>query len=206
VGPAASGSPVVVHRWPVRLTHWVNAAAMTVMMSSGWAIYNANPFLGFRLPLWATLGSWLGASLAWHLAMMWLLVANGLVYVLYGLGSRHFVQAFLPLGPRLIWRDLRAALALRLDHGSGSYNAVQRLAYLGALLLGILMVLSGLSLWKPVQLHGLADFMGGYEGARRAHFLAMSGLVLFIAVHLTLVALVPRTLPGMVIGRMRARP
>ncbi len=198
-----AGPSRVVHPWPVRLTHWINAYAVGCMVMSGWAIYDANPFFGFSVPRWATLGGWLGGSIAWHFAAMWLLVVNGLVYIGYGLASRHFRRDFLPLWPRQIIRDVRAALALRLPHHPGRYNAVQRLAYVVALLLGVLLVLSGLSLWKPVQFQALASLFGGYEGARRVHFLAMAGLVLFIVVHLALVALVPRTLPSMITGRAR---
>ncbi|MFC7555397.1 cytochrome b/b6 domain-containing protein [Pseudoroseomonas wenyumeiae] len=134
---------------------------------------------------------------------MWLLVANALVYFAYGLAGRHFLRSFLPLTPRLVWRDLADALTFRLKHTVGAYNAVQRLAYVVVLLLGILAVASGLSLWKPVQLHGLAALLGGYEVARRIHFLAMAGIVAFIVLHLTLVALVPRTLVSMITGRAR---
>ncbi len=192
-----------IHPLTVRLTHWVNAVAMTCMIMSGWGIYNANAFFGFSFPHWATLGGWLGGSIAWHFAAMWLLVVNGLIYVAYGLASRHFARDFLPIGPSAVLRDTRAALTLRLHHSIDSYNAVQRLAYIVALLLSVVMVLSGLSLWKPVQFQGLASLMGGYEGARRVHFLAMAGLVLFVVVHLALVALVPSTLPGMITGRAR---
>ncbi len=194
---------VTVHAWPVRLTHWLNAFAMACMILSGWGIYNANAFFGFTFPRWATVGGWLGGSIAWHFAAMWLLVVNGLAYIVYGIASRHFARALLPVGPRSVWRDFRAAMTLRLAHRAGSYNAVQRLAYLVALLLGVLLVLSGLSLWKPVQFQGLSNLLGGYEASRRVHFLAMSGMVLFVIVHLALVALVPSTLVGMITGRSR---
>jgi thiosulfate reductase cytochrome b subunit len=197
---------VVVHPWLVRVTHWINAFAIVLMLLSGWGIYNASPLFGFTFARGITLGGWLGGSIAWHFAAMWMLVVNGLVYLVYGLISGHFARSFLPLGPRLVWRDLGAALRLELVHRPGAYNAVQRLAYVGVLLLGAVLVLSGLSLWKPVQLQELASVMGGYESARRVHFLAMAGLVLFILVHLLLVALVPRTLPGMITGRVRAEP
>lgn len=194
---------LLVHRWPVRLTHWVNAFAMTCMVMSGWGIYNATPLFPFRFPAWATVGGWLGGSIAWHLAAMWLLVGNGLVYLAYGLARGHFRRDFLPLTPRGVWTDLRAALAFHLPHDVGRYNAVQRLLYVVVLLLGALAVASGLSLWKPVQLQELAALLGGYEVARRIHFLAMSGIVGFVVVHLALVALVPRTLPPMITGRAR---
>ncbi len=190
------------HSVTVRLTHWVNAAAMACMFMSGWGIYDANAFWPVYFPRWATLGGWLGGSLAWHFAMMWLLVGNGLLYVGYGLGSRHFARQLLPIAPSAVWQDFRSALSLRLVHDQG-YNAVQRLAYLVALLLGVAMVVSGLCLWKPVQLQGLLMLLGGYEAARRVHFLAMTGLALFVMVHLALVAAVPRTLPAMITGRER---
>ncbi|MCC0806229.1 cytochrome b/b6 domain-containing protein [Methylobacterium sp. W2] len=193
----------VIHPLVVRVTHWINAVAVFCMLFSGWAIYNASPFFPFVFPKWATLGGWLGGALAWHFAAMWLFALNGLAYVLYGLFARHFARSFLPLSPRALWRDATDAVRLRLAHRIGEYNAVQRLAYLVAFLLGILLVASGLALWKPVQLQGLAALFGGYEGARRVHFFAMSGLVGFILLHLALVILVPRTLVAMVTGRAR---
>ena len=194
---------VVIHPLVVRVTHWLNAIALIAMIMSGWQIYNASPLFPFTFPRWATLGGWLGGAIAWHLAAMWLLVGNGLVYFAYGLVGRHFMRSFLPLTPRLVWRDLRAALSLRLTHRLGAYNAVQRLAYVVVLLLGVLAVASGLSLWKPVQLHALASLMGGYEVARRVHFIAMAGIAGFIVLHLVLVMLVPGTLVAMITGRAR---
>ncbi len=192
---------IVIHPLLVRLTHWVNAVAIVCMVMSGWGIYNASPLFGFRFPPWATLGGWLGGAIAWHLATLWLLVGNAMVYLVYGLVSGHFVRSFLPLTPGGIWRDLVRAMSLRLSHPPGTYNAVQRLAYVGVLLLGAMAVLSGLALWKPVQLQTLAALLGGYEVARRIHFLAMAGIIGFVGLHLIMVALVPRSLPGMLIGR-----
>ncbi len=134
---------------------------------------------------------------------MWLLVASAAIYLGYGLAGRHFARTFLPITPRLVWHDLRAAIRFKLAHTLGAYNAVQRLAYVAVLLLGLLAVLSGLSLWKPVQLQTLAALLGGYEVARRLHFLAMAGICAFLVLHLALVALVPRTLPAMITGRAR---
>jgi thiosulfate reductase cytochrome b subunit len=171
------------------------------MVMSGWGIYNASPLFTFRFPPWATLGGWLGGSIAWHLAMLWVLVANAAMYVVYGLLSGRFARMFLPLTAGLVWHDLVSALSLRLAHPPGTYNAVQRLAYVGVLMLGAVAVLSGLALWKPVQLQTLAALLGGYEVARRVHFLAMAGIVGFVVLHLTLVALVPRTLVTMLTGR-----
>ena len=197
------GRWIVVHPLVVRLTHWVNAFAIVCMVMSGWGIYNASPLFGFSFPHWATVGGWLGGNIAWHLAAMWLFVANGLIYLTYGLVSRHFRTAMLPIAPRAVLADLVAALRFRLAHQLGAYNAVQRLLYFGVMLAGILAVLSGLMLWKPVQFAAAADLIGGYEVMRRVHFVAMSGIVAFTIVHLLLVVLVPRTLPAMITGRAR---
>jgi len=194
---------VIIHPLVVRVTHWINAFALVCMVMSGWQIYDASPLFPFTFPRWATLGGWLGGGIAWHLAAMWLLVGNGLIYFLYGLLGRHFMRSFVPLTPTLFWRDLKDALTFRLRHELGSYNAVQRLLYIVVLLLGVVAVLSGLALWKPVQLHPLAVLLGGYPVARLIHFFAMAGIVLFTVVHLALVALVPRTLPAMITGRAR---
>ncbi|MFC0406828.1 cytochrome b/b6 domain-containing protein [Roseomonas elaeocarpi] len=194
---------VAVQPLLVRITHWINVVAMVCMIMSGWEIYDASPLFPFTFPRWATLGGWLGGAIAWHLAAMWLLVGNALVYFAYGVFRRHFLRSFLPLTPRLVWRDLTEALAFRLRHTHGTYNAVQRLSYVVVLLLGILALASGLSLWKPVQLHALASLLGGYEVARRLHFIAMAGIVAFIVLHLSLVILVPRTLVSMITGRAR---
>ena len=192
-----------VHPLAVRITHWVNAYTMICMIMSGWAIYNASPLFGFRFPIWATLGGWLGGAIAWHLACMWLLVGNGLVYAGYGLISGHLRGTLLPLWPSEILVDARNAARFRLRHRAGEYNAVQRLAYVAVLTLGVLAVASGLALWKPVQLHTLTAAFGGYDAARRVHFLVMAGIVGFILLHLMLVLVVPCTLPGMITGRIR---
>jgi thiosulfate reductase cytochrome b subunit len=194
---------IAVHPLLVRLTHWINAFAIVCMVMSGWGIYNASPLFAFRFPAWAILGGWLGGAIAWHLAALWLLVANGLIYVFYGFAARHFSRRFLPISPRQIRVDITAALRFRLAHRVGEYNAVQRLFYAGVLLLLVLVVLSGFSIWKPVQLHWLTSLFGGYDIARRVHFVAMAGIVAFVVVHLALVALVPRTLPSMITGRAR---
>jgi thiosulfate reductase cytochrome b subunit len=190
-----------IHPLPVRITHWINAFAMLCMITSGWKIYNASPIFDFMFAKWLTLGGWLGGALAWHFAAMWLLVVNGLVYVLYGIASGHFRRDFLPLTPRSIWRDFIAAATFRLKHRLGAYNAVQRLLYVVVLLMGIGVVLSGLAIWKPVQFQGLTALLGGYDTARIVHFAMMSGIVGFVAVHLALVFLVPSTFLPMITGR-----
>ena len=191
----------VAHPLPVRLSHWINAFAILAMIASGWRIYNASPLFDFSFPKGVTLGGWLGGALLWHFAAMWVLVLNGFFYVAHGVASGHFRRDFLPVTPRAVLRDMKAALTLRLPHRLGHYNAVQRLLYIGVLALGVLVVLSGLAIWKPVQLSALTDTMGGYEIARRVHFAAMAGIVGFIVVHVALVLIVPRTLVSMIVPR-----
>jgi len=190
----------VLHPLAVRIAHWLNAFAIVCMLMSGWAIYNASPIFGFRFPVWATLGGWLGGAIAWHFAAMWLLMANGLFYLLYGVLSGHFRRHFLPLHVRDVLLDAVQALRLRLPHQAGSYNAVQKFLYCGVIALGVLVVLSGLSLWKPVQLEFLSNLFGGFDFARKVHFAAMAGIATFVVVHLLLVALVPKTLLPMITG------
>ena len=203
---AAQPAPIaltVIHPLVVRVTHWLNAFAIVCMIMSGWQIYNASPLFGFSFPRWATLGGWLGGAIAWHLAAMWLLAASGLVYVAYGIVGRHFMRSFLPIRPSEVVRDLKEALAFRLVHKLGAYNAVQRLFYVAVLFLAVLAVLSGLGLWKPVQFQTMVGLVGGYEVVRRIHFVAMAGIVGFLVVHLALVAIVPSTLWAMITGRAR---
>jgi thiosulfate reductase cytochrome b subunit len=195
---------VKIHPLVVRVTHWINAFAILIMVASGWRIYNASPFFPFRLPSDLTLGGWLAGALQWHFAAMWLLVLNGIVYVTYGIVSGHFRRKLLPVTPRAVIRDVLEALRGKLAHDDLSmYNAAQRAAYLAIILCAVVLVLSGLAIWKPVQMQELAALMGGYEGARRVHFIAMALLVFIVLVHIVMVALVPRTLPTMFTGRAR---
>ena len=196
---------VRVHPLVVRITHWINVLAVLVMVTSGWRIYNASPlFESFAFPDALTLGGWLAGALQWHFAAMWLLALNGFVYLLYGILSGHFRRKLLPISPRAVVHDVGQALRGRLAHDDLSvYNAAQRAAYLVLILCFIVLILSGLAIWKPVQMQELAAVMGGYEGARLVHFFAMSLVVLIVVVHVVMVALVPRTLPTMITGRLR---
>ena len=207
--PRSLGPPVPRRRLrplTVRLTHWVGAYAMIYMILSGWQIYNASPILPFVFPRWATLGGWLAGALAWHFAAMWLLVVDGAIYLAYGVLSGHFRRDFLPITPSGVWRDLRAALAFRLRHEHGTYNSVQKLLYAGVLVVTVLTVLTGLAIWKPVQLQWLTAAFGGYDVARRIHFALMVLIVAFVVVHLALVAIVPSTLVTMITGGRQPGP
>jgi thiosulfate reductase cytochrome b subunit len=193
-----------VHPLLVRITHWVNALAILVMVLSGWKIYNASPLFNFSFPDALTLGGWLAGALQWHFAAMWVLVVNGVLYLAYGVVSGHLRRRMLPIAPRALFGDVANALRGRLAHDDLSvYNAAQKAAYLVAILLAIGLVLSGLAIWKPVQLYALASLMGDYEGARLLHFFCMAGLVLFVLVHVLMVLLVPKTFRTMITGKLR---
>lgn len=192
----------LIHALWLRLTHWLNAVAVVILISSGWRIYDATPLFDFRFPGAVTLGGWLGGALQWHFAAMWLLIANGLIYLLLNIASGRLLRKFFPVSPRVFFTEMGAALRGHLAHADPRhYNSVQRVAYLFVILDSVLLVLSGLVLWKSVQFPLLRELLGGYETARRVHFFAMAGLVAFVAIHLTLVALVPRTLLSMIRGR-----
>jgi thiosulfate reductase cytochrome b subunit len=195
---------VAIHPLIVRVTHWVNAFAILVMVTSGWRIYNASPLFPFRIPNELTLGGWLAGALQWHFAAMWLLVANGIVYVTYGIVSGHFRRKLFPLTPRAVWHDVREALRGKLAHEDLTmYNAAQRAAYLAILFCLVALVVTGLVIWKPVQFHEIGMLMGDYEGARFLHFGAMALMVFIVLVHIVMVLLVPRTFPTMFTGRAR---
>jgi thiosulfate reductase cytochrome b subunit len=192
----------VIHPLWVRITHWINAVAILMMIGSGWQIYDASPlFRVITFPPSIALGNWLAGALLWHFAAMWLLVANGILYVTLGIATGRFRRKLLPIRPREVIADLRAALTGRLAHADLSvYNAVQKLLYSGVILAGVLIVLSGLSIWKPVQFHYLTSLFGGYDFARYVHFFAMAAIVGFIAIHVVMALLVPKSLRAMVLG------
>jgi thiosulfate reductase cytochrome b subunit len=188
-------------RW-VRVTHWINALAILVMIGSGWQIYNAAPLFNFIFPREITLGGWLGGALLWHFAAMWVLVFNGLVYVTLGLVTGRFRRKLLPIYPSDVLADVKAALTFKLAHDDLShYNAVQKLLYTGVILAGVIVVLSGLAIWKPVQFQELTALFGGYDFARYVHFFAMAAIVGFLVVHILLALLVPKSLRAMVTGK-----
>jgi thiosulfate reductase cytochrome b subunit len=199
--PTRAPSTVVHPLW-VRVSHWINAVAMLIMIGSGWQIYDASPLFRFEFPPGLALGGWLAGAIAWHLAGMWLLVVNGIVYVTLGLATGRFRAKLLPIRPREVARDFVAALRRELSYDDlAVYNAVQKLFYVGAICAGIVVVLSGLAIWKPVQFQELTALLGGYETARHVHFFAMATIVAFLLVHVTLALLVPKSLRAMILGR-----
>jgi thiosulfate reductase cytochrome b subunit len=197
----ARAAKVIQPAW-VRIMHWVNAVAILLMITSGWQVYNASPLFKFSFPASITLGGWLAGALLWHFAAMWLLMVNGLLYLTFGLATGRFRKKLLPITPSGVIADTKAALTFKLSHDDLTrYNNVQRLLYAGIILVGIVIVLSGLSIWKPVQLQYLTALFGGYDLARYVHFFCMAAIVAFLVVHVALSLLVPKSLRAMITGR-----
>jgi len=203
----------VNHSVLVRIAHWSQAIAILIMIGSGWRIYDNVPIFPFEFPYWITLGGnrylatttsndWgTGNAIAWHFAGMWLLLFAFGVFVANGVITGHFRRDLLPLTPRAFLRDFIAAATFRLGHDLGTYNAVQKAFYWGVMFAIAMMFASGLAIWKPVQLGWLTWVFGGFAAARVVHFFFMSAIVGFMVVHVVLVALVPKTLRAMVLGR-----
>ena len=197
--PAAAAT---IHPGWVRICHWINALAILVMIGSGWQIFNASPLFDFTFPRSIALGQWLGGAIQWHFAAMWVLVINGLVYVTLGIVTGRFRRKLLPIYPRDVIADVKAALTFKLAHDDlAHYNAVQKLLYAGVIVVAIIVVLSGLAIWKPVQFQELTALFGGYDFARYVHFSAMAAIVGFLVVHVALALIVPKSIRAMIAGR-----
>lgn len=191
-----------LHPLPLRIIHWINAVAMIIMIGSGMKIYQDEVIFGWlHFPDWMTLGIWAQHALQWHFAFMWVLLLNFLAYLAYGFLTGRFRRMLLPIRLAEVFAEIGRALRLHLAHGDLTrYNAVQKLLYIGVIVLIAVQIVSGLAIWKPVQFQELVLLFGDFQGARLAHFLGMAGIVLFLIVHVVLALLVPRTLGAMVTG------
>lgn len=194
-----------MHPLIIRVVHWTNAVAMIVMITSGWKIYNDEVIFGFlHFPEWMVLGIWAQHALQWHFLGMWVLMINGLVYLAYGLLSGRFLRMLWPIRPREVIAEMIQALRFRLQHADLThYNAVQKLLYVGVILIIIIQVISGLAIWKPIQFSFLVTLFYDFQGARLAHFFGMTAICLFMIVHIALALLVPRTILAMFTGGPR---
>jgi thiosulfate reductase cytochrome b subunit len=210
------------HHFIVRFTHWLNAVLLVGMITSGLQIYLAYPRFGLRgsdtigpnplqdasIPEWARAGGWLAGALNIHFFLMWPLLFNGLLYLAYLVWSGEI--KWLVFRPSDVMPAIRMQLyylRLRKEHPpQGKHNALQKLAYNAILVLGVLSVLTGLAIWKPVQLGWLTAMFGGFEWARYWHFVAVWAFTAFLVVHVVLVFVVdPRSLVAMITGRYRGR-
>jgi len=190
-----------IHPLMLRIAHWGNAVAMLVLIASGWQIYNAAPIAPFTFPAPMTLGGWLGGALLWHFAAMWLAMVSFIFYVIYGFASGRFSEKFSGFSFPLFFSDIRAALSGTLIHDkTGQYNAVQKLLYVGIIVIIALAILSGLAIWKPVQFQWLTAFFGGFQFARLVHFITMILICGFLLIHMVMAFLVPASLRAIISG------
>jgi thiosulfate reductase cytochrome b subunit len=200
--PAKRMPARLLHPLPLRIMHWINAVAIFIMIGSGWKIYNDDILFSFlRFPDSIVIGKWAQYGLQWHFFGMWIFVLNGIAYLCYGVFTGRFRPKLFPISPREVFVTVGEALRLRLRHDDLThYNAVQKVLYLGVMIVGVLIVTSGLALWKPVQFSELASLFGSFQNIRLVHFLCMTAIVAFILVHVTLALLVPKSLIAMVTG------
>jgi thiosulfate reductase cytochrome b subunit len=191
-----------LHPLPLRIMHWTNAAAMLIMITSGWKIYNDEVIFGWlHFPEAITLGKYAQHGLQWHFLGMWILAINGMIYLIYGLVTGRFRKKLLPIRPGEVIATVGDALRFRLKHDDLThYNAVQKVLYVGIILVGIVTVISGLVIWKPIQFSELGLLFYDFQTARLVHFLCMSAIVAFLIVHVMLAILVPKSLLAMLTG------
>ena len=178
------------HPFVIRATHWLNFAALVIMVSSGMRIFNASPLFNFHFPHWITLGGWLGGARMWHFAAMWLFVLNGIVFVTYNIISKHGRETtiFRPRDFGGLLPMIKYYLRISKTHPEvEKYNALQKLAYTSTPFLGLGITLSGLAMYMPVTFQEVAFVFGGYDLARWFHFIFMSLLIFFFLGHLTMV-------------------
>jgi thiosulfate reductase cytochrome b subunit len=208
------GQTQKLHPLPLRIMHWTNAVVIVIMIGSGWRIYNDEPLFGFlffsetfslggdpikSLQLHGNAG-YAGAE-QWHFFGMWFLVLNGLAYLTYCTLTGRFKRMLWPIRPREMLMTLRDALHFHLSHDDLTvYNAVQKLLYVGIIIVVFIEVLAGLAIWKPVQFSNLAMLFYSFQGARYVHFFGMVAIVLFLIIHVALALLVPNSLIAMFTG------
>jgi thiosulfate reductase cytochrome b subunit len=212
---ATEGAPTTLirrHSAITRITHWINAFCLAVLLMSGLQIFNAHPALywgdisTFEKPLlaigdfpgWATIPSYqdLASGRLWHFFFAWLLVINGVLYLSATIFSRHLIGDLVPTRAELAHIGGSIAEHLRLHFPKGEaakrYNVLQQLAYLVVIFVLLpLVVITGLCMSPRMDanFHWLPELFGGRQSARTVHFLAATVLVLFFIVHVTMVVL-----------------
>ncbi len=178
------------HPLIIRITHWVNFIALCIMVTSGMRIYNASPIWNFEFPRALTLGGWLAGARMWHFFGMWLFALNGLVWFLYNVLSRHgrTTTLFRKVDLSGVLPMILYYLRMRKVHPPAKkYNSLQKLAYTTIPVAGLGSILTGMSLYWPVQFSRIAALFGGYDSARIVHFLFTCVLVLFFLGHMLMV-------------------
>jgi thiosulfate reductase cytochrome b subunit len=187
------------HPLAIRWLHWINFPLLTIMIWSGILIYWGNDVyrLGwgdktllkffpdsfnkaFNIPFR------LAEGMNLHFFFMWFFTINGVIYFLYLLFSKEYKLIFpnkhaLKEAWLVILHDLHIKKGLPPQK---KYNAAQRIAYTGVIILGFLIIITGLAIYKPAQLYWLCNILGGYEWARIEHFIITILFTLFFLVHI----------------------
>ena len=268
--PAASGYLYYRHALPVRIMHWINVVALTILLMSGLAIFNVHPALywgkssytgappvlemravdrgdlGYKgvtrvlgheydttgvlglskqadgrlaargFPWWATIpdNQWLAMARLWHFFFAWVLLINGLFYVVYSAASKHLSRDLAP--HRSDWRSFGRSIVdhVRFRHPTGEaakrYNVLQKLAYLTVIFVLVpLVILMGIAMspWMNTVAPGWVDLFGGRQSARTIHFITAWLLVAFVLIHVfeVIVSGLWNHLRSMITGRYRIR-
>jgi thiosulfate reductase cytochrome b subunit len=191
-----------LHPAAIRTMHWINAVAMLVMIGSGWKIYNDEVLFGWlHFRDWMVIGVYAQHALQWHFFAVWILMINGLCYLVYGFSTGRFRRKLLPISLGAVVAEIRAALRFRLAHDDIThYNAVQKLLYAGIIAVIVVQVITGVYIWKPVQFSELSAVFGTFQIGRLVHFIGMAAIVGFLIVHVMLALIVPKTIGAMVTG------
>jgi len=215
----------------MRIMHWVNAAALAVLLMSGLNIFSAHPalywgsssytghgpllaFAAHAIPGWLMLPSerWLALARRWHFFFAWVLVINAGCYLAYSIASRHLARDLAPnvADLRSIGRSILDHLRLRHPAGEAArrYNVLQKLAYLAVIFVLVpLVVLMGLAMSPRLDaaVPGWVDLFGGRQSARTVHFVGAWLIVAFVLVHVfeTIVSGFWNHLRSMITGRFR---
>lgn len=220
------------HSAVTRLTHWINVAALALLLMSGLQILNAHPMLYWGeaganadphwlafprgLPAWATIPHYqdLATGRRWHFFAAWVFVVNGAIYLIVGLIGGHLRRDIVPakaeLAPAHLARDIGNHLRLELPR-TAAYNTLQKLAYLAVVALLLpLMLLTGLTMSPGFNAVApvLLDLFGGRQSARSLHFICANLIVLFTVVHVAMVfaAGAVNAIGAMITGRYRMDP
>lgn len=228
--PSAGREVIKRHALITRITHWINLICLTVLLMSGLQIFNAHPMLHwglkgsdfdpvlvrFHFPKWATIPSWqdLATGRLWHFFFAWLFVTNGLVYLIHGVFSGHFLRDLKPTRDQLagLRQTVLHHLQLKFPKGEESkrYNVLQKLAYIVVLVLLVLMLLTGLTMSPAMDTAApwLLTVFGGRQSARTLHFIFAFSIVGFVIVHLiAILAAGPiNEIRSMITGRFVVEP
>ena len=225
--PDSDPSADARHSLLVRITHWITSLSFFALLVSGVAILLAHPRLYWGdtgavgtpslidLPLPFVLVRQSGWGRSLHFLSGWIFVLTGLLYILFGLLTRHFWRQLLPEKGDLTWRAISNVVVAhtyleRRAEDALTYNVLQRFTYL-AVIFGLcpLIIWSGLAMSPALTsvISGLVTALHGHQSARTIHFMASVALVLFLVVHVAMVWLAGFTnrVRTMVTGRVAAR-